>query len=160
MNKKLIRLTESDLHRIVKESVNKILNEYVSGLDPRTLANYAKGREAQGQHDKAQQGMQTARDTWNANYSDGDRMTDSFGDKYGIYKNQWSDNGRRRLQNVYKPSLDATDRCFANIDDDHFIPKSEEPWRVNGYVGNNKMGANVAKQMAQGNGNFVNGKWK
>lgn len=27
MNKKLIRLTESDLHKIVKESVNKILNE-------------------------------------------------------------------------------------------------------------------------------------
>lgn len=27
MNKKLIRLTESDLHRIVKESVNKIINE-------------------------------------------------------------------------------------------------------------------------------------
>ena len=27
MNKKLIRLTEQDLHRIVKESVNKILNE-------------------------------------------------------------------------------------------------------------------------------------
>lgn len=28
MNKKLIRLTEGDLHRIVKESVNRILNEY------------------------------------------------------------------------------------------------------------------------------------
>ena len=27
MNKKLIRLTESDLHKIVKESVNKILKE-------------------------------------------------------------------------------------------------------------------------------------
>ena len=27
MNKKLIRLTESDLHRIVKESTRKILNE-------------------------------------------------------------------------------------------------------------------------------------
>ena len=27
MNKKLIRLTESDLHRVVKESVNKVLNE-------------------------------------------------------------------------------------------------------------------------------------
>ena len=27
MNKKLIRLTEGDLHRIVKESVNRILNE-------------------------------------------------------------------------------------------------------------------------------------
>ncbi len=28
MNNKLIRLTESDLHRIVKESVNKILKEF------------------------------------------------------------------------------------------------------------------------------------
>ena len=27
MNKKLIRLTENDLHKIVKESVNKLLNE-------------------------------------------------------------------------------------------------------------------------------------
>ena len=27
MNEKLIRLTESDLHRIVKESVNRVLNE-------------------------------------------------------------------------------------------------------------------------------------
>ena len=31
MNKKLIRLTESDLHRIVKESVNMILNEVQFG---------------------------------------------------------------------------------------------------------------------------------
>ena len=29
MNKKLIRLTESDLHRIVKQSVNKVLKEGV-----------------------------------------------------------------------------------------------------------------------------------
>ena len=28
MNKKLIRLTEQDLHRIVKESVNRIMEEY------------------------------------------------------------------------------------------------------------------------------------
>ena len=27
MNKKLIRLTENDLHRIVKESVNRVLKE-------------------------------------------------------------------------------------------------------------------------------------
>lgn len=27
MNKKLIRLTESDLHKIVKESVNRVLRE-------------------------------------------------------------------------------------------------------------------------------------
>ena len=35
MNSKLIRLTESDLHRIVKESVNRILNE---------IGNTQKGR--------------------------------------------------------------------------------------------------------------------
>ena len=33
MNKKLIRLTESDLHRIVKESVNRVL--YNEGLGDR-----------------------------------------------------------------------------------------------------------------------------
>jgi uncharacterized membrane-anchored protein YhcB (DUF1043 family) len=38
MNKKLIRLTEGDLHRIVKESVNRLLTE----LDWRTYANAAK----------------------------------------------------------------------------------------------------------------------
>ena len=31
MDKKVIRLTESDLHRIVKESVNRILNEIGNG---------------------------------------------------------------------------------------------------------------------------------
>ena len=31
MNKKLIRLTESDLHRIVKKSVNKVLKEGIGG---------------------------------------------------------------------------------------------------------------------------------
>ena len=31
MNKKLIKLTESDLHKIVKESVNKLLNEGLAG---------------------------------------------------------------------------------------------------------------------------------
>ena len=31
MNKKLIRLTESDLHRIVKESVHKVIKESLQG---------------------------------------------------------------------------------------------------------------------------------
>ena len=35
MNKKLIRLTENDLHKIVKESVNRILNETI----PSTVAS-------------------------------------------------------------------------------------------------------------------------
>jgi len=43
MAKKLIRLTESDLHQIVKESVNKILNE----MSPEVYLNYQKGRTNQ-----------------------------------------------------------------------------------------------------------------
>lgn len=39
MNKKLIRLTESDLHRIVKESVNRILKEEVN-----PIPTYSDGR--------------------------------------------------------------------------------------------------------------------
>ena len=41
MNKKHIRLTENDLHRIVKESVNKILKEEdFSGLDVNSQGSY------------------------------------------------------------------------------------------------------------------------
>ena len=44
MNKKLIRLTESDLHKVIKESVNKVLTE----LDWKTYANAAKKAREQG----------------------------------------------------------------------------------------------------------------
>lgn len=43
MNKQVIKITESNLHKIVKESVNKVLTE----LDWRTYANAAKKRDAQ-----------------------------------------------------------------------------------------------------------------
>jgi len=48
MNKKIIRLTESDLHKIVKESVNRVLTE----LDWKTYANAARKRALQGADDK------------------------------------------------------------------------------------------------------------
>lgn len=31
MGNKLVRLTESDLHRVIKESVNRVLNEIIGG---------------------------------------------------------------------------------------------------------------------------------
>lgn len=42
MKKKLIRLTESDLHRIIKESINKILTEgqkWIGDFDMKTFNN-------------------------------------------------------------------------------------------------------------------------
>ena len=60
-NKKLIRLTESDLHRIVRESVNKVLNEriiqigdddYEDGKKMKRNVPNTKGRMGQNQQVK------------------------------------------------------------------------------------------------------------
>jgi hypothetical protein len=59
MNKKLIRLTESDLHRIVKESVRKTLYESV---DP-YLEELAK--EMNYYHSEAMQNLQGLLKTYN-----------------------------------------------------------------------------------------------
>ena len=47
MNKKLIRLTESDLHKIVKESVNRVLKEsnWAQGGGTGTFFNIDKDEE-------------------------------------------------------------------------------------------------------------------
>ena len=42
--KKTIRLTESDLHRIVKESVNKVLNKSVKSVIKEWSGDYAEVR--------------------------------------------------------------------------------------------------------------------
>ena len=93
--KKIIRLTEADLHNIVKETVKRLIDEHVSGLDPRTIASYAQKRQEQAdaesservdkwragdptwdQHDpnpyrrKAEDARNTAIDTFNAQYGD------------------------------------------------------------------------------------------
>lgn len=41
MNKKTIKLTESDLHNIIKESVNSILKENIVSLDEPSNTHYA-----------------------------------------------------------------------------------------------------------------------
>lgn len=59
--KKVIRLTESDLHRIIKESVNNILTE----LDWRTYANAAKKSSSIGDTKRARKFRQAASDSSN-----------------------------------------------------------------------------------------------
>ena len=53
--KKIVRLTESDLHRIVKESVNKILSEEYSTpplKDRISFANYANVDDYNGEKEQ------------------------------------------------------------------------------------------------------------
>jgi len=40
MSNKLVRLTEGDLHRIIKESINNVLNENESGFLPHLERTY------------------------------------------------------------------------------------------------------------------------
>ena len=106
MNKKLIRLTESDLHRIVKESVNKVLNEMdydsheramkqhpslMDKVDPRTFANRARGVNAQGRpRNDSQYLMQSsAADAWNKRYERHDSVPNGFEQPYNSYGVKW-----------------------------------------------------------------------
>ena len=51
MDKKLIRLTEQDLHRIVKESVNRLLNEISADLADRAARKaFRIAREGYGKY--------------------------------------------------------------------------------------------------------------
>ena len=68
MSKNIIRLTESDLHRIIKESVNKVLKEAINELDPRTYASLADKRAAQGNYKKASDARDAAVNAWNREY--------------------------------------------------------------------------------------------
>lgn len=64
--KKRVKLTEENLHRIIRDCINEALNE----LDPRTYASYSAKRQAQGQDEKAQQGRQAAVKAWNKKFAE------------------------------------------------------------------------------------------
>ena len=86
MDKKLIRLTESDLHKIVKESVNRVLTE----LDWKTYASAAKKRGIQGDpkgtmHDLSNAATRALRDshpTDGHKYNDEYPSIETFNDDY------------------------------------------------------------------------------
>jgi hypothetical protein len=152
--KQRIRLTEGDLHRIVRQCVNEALNE----LDARTYASYADKRKAQGQYNKAQKGRQAAVNAWNRDYSQGDYM-DEF---YHVKKNNWSEpNGITNVhRETYVPALDKTDHSLEHYDDD-CTRHTDDVWRNSGYQGTNTKGAYVARQMANGEGNYIKGQgWR
>lgn len=142
-NKQIIRLTESDLHRIVKESVNKILSEAINELDPRTYASYANKRAAQGNYGKAAKGVDAARDAWNNKFSHDDNfahgyskenMIDTSDSPYTVHSQSMS---RDALGNAISNNVNQV-----NPQNDK---RTADRYRV-------------AQQMAQGNGKYVKGK--
>lgn len=184
--KQTIRLKESELRRMIAESVKGMLNE----LDPRTYASYAQKRQQQAQQmpkgsfeqaklmDKASTGQLAARDAWNKQY--GYDKT-QYGDDYaGTYKHQQlamagndynvtnhNINVKTRgshgdtnsyITNNYNPYTDTTTSNLTNKDAIDNRTLSDNTMQVQGNLGINKKAANVARQMAQGNGNYIKGK--
>lgn len=159
MNKKLIRLTESDLHRIVKESVNKILKEtYNGGLDPRTLASLADKRAAQGQNDKATQARQAAADAWNKRFQGYNRGNGEIGDtmyddSYTIH-NHYNDS-----HSSFNPeNNDYTEVNNVRDNNGKLLGTNSVTKNLGAHYQSGDYGRHVAQQMARGNGKYVNGK--
>jgi hypothetical protein len=174
MNKKLIRLTESDLHRIVKESVNKILNEALNELDPRTYASYADKRMAQADdamdawynapyidgrkyytgkdpnelYRKAEKGRNAAKDAWNA--------------QYGVNKGNYSPNQEYlSMGDAGFGSYNVTH--YNNGESSYYLPHEDSFYDNNARSTNvgkpsNPQAYRVAREMGQGNGNYIKGK--
>lgn len=164
-----IRLTESQLHKIIKESVKEILSEgSLNELDPRTYASYAQKRAAQGglrNQWKAANGQQAAVNAWNNQYGDntyssnnlGSHSEQTFmGNNYNVQTNT-NDNGvygdeRTNSQRNYDPHNDSYN--FERNQYDYYGNQSNMQKQGNGAA---TKGERVARQMAQGNGKYIKG---
>ena len=80
MTKKIIRLTEGDLHRIIKESVNNVLTE----LNWKTYANAANKRAEQGNEKKATDLSNYAMKAFSDEHNNGSPFVDDYNDTEDI----------------------------------------------------------------------------
>ena len=108
MNKKLIRLTESDLHKIVKESVNRVLTEVLDTTDSIKSFYDNKGKKLNSPKSKIK----------------------------GILDPKWKERKNRQMDTIKDKYNDISliDRHLGNMDDgyyrhDHEIDDSNiESW--------------------------------
>ena len=150
MNRQLINLTESDVHKIVRESVNKVLTE----LDWRTYANAAKKRDAQIQQlgndatDKGDNRLTHLRN--NLDYAAADALTSKYA---------------QRRNNGY-PTNNAdvyTNNGHQTVTTNNFDGKgrwSRGEFNYGNKGGINKQGYNMASQMDNEVADYMNGKSK
>ena len=158
--KQRIRITESDLHRIVKESVLKILSEaQLNELDARTYASYAKKRQQQADNAltdqdaikyqrKAWQGRNAAVNAWNNKYQGGKRGPGEYGDEmlndYSI-RNSYNDNN-----SVFNPN----DNTYTETPKSGGVSSTKQ---LGHFYQAGDPGWATAQQMAKGNGKYVKG---
>ena len=175
MQKKVIRLTESDLHRIIKESVNNILREAkLNEMHPLTYAS-ARDKQIQRNNDydnlkplskkpkgydnhRAERFNQAAVDTYNDKYnefglSNGKPYAHNIMDYDGTVDDDFMEHDGKTIrikhyndnEGNYDTHILNNDGSQTKIDSGNEISHNYEP-------------LNVARQMKLGNGKYVKGK--
>jgi len=143
--KKRIRLTESDLHRIVNRSVKRVLREsqLLTELDPRTYANYARGRAAQGNYKKAVEGQEYAAQQFNNQYGYDNRNLNGYVQSDSNNPNvkyMGYDTDYYRMRNDKKPGYrfkwDSPDYYKNRYNNNVY---ATERWQSKNYPGRNDM---------------------
>lgn len=89
MKQQLIRLTESDLHRIVKEAVNTILNEVGETDKGQYLLGRLAGRNSIYDYDKYNDVMDYAKQKRNGDENKLGRFTKGFHDEENKIRDGW-----------------------------------------------------------------------
>lgn len=168
MNKNLIRLTENDLHNIVKESVNKVLTE----LDWKTKMNYVMGRQKQCDEAYRQGDENGARKYWDKADDGIYDVRDEFEKKYNgrPFRNMKDD--KFRMGDINKNTGDIYTsfnhgKCFNNYtskngnapdvygyDNDYYLDNFEDKNDVDTFRRMNK----DVNNYRNGNSKYVKGK--
>lgn len=124
MNKKLIRLTESDLHKIVKESVDKLLNEWDELADIRWRSRDFHNNIEDAQKVGKKRGEALA--NWNKRVKDSEKNISEGIDlgetenimAYDVFTEnlEWSNRDSLLMSTLY----DRNDRPVGRLNDLHF----------------------------------------
>jgi len=122
MNKKFIRLTESDLHRIIKRSVNRIISE----LNRSTMQSAYDKMIQQGRRGQAASMNDTFNDMYNGYDSEGNfvNQTDLSGrGRHGFLRH--SDKGESTISNSESTYGDETSKYNPNIADSYLGKRND-----------------------------------
>ena len=114
--KKIVRLTESDLHRIIKESVNNIITE----LDWKTKMNYLKGRQRQGDEAYRQGNEKMARKYWDKASDAKYDTRDEFERKYNGKPYRGMQDDKFKMDDIYPRNGDICTRYRGKGNYDHY----------------------------------------
>ena len=161
--KKVIRLTESDLHNIITESVK----QYLCELHALTYANAANKAKANGDYKRMAKFRRAAVDAWNKEYADPLNKHEESLPKRGLrtrYSMEDNDGyGINMSTHNFKTGNTADkDYVFDNNGNEYEWDEMGNCIKGDGDFGRHDSikydGMNVARQMSRGDGKYVSGK--